>query len=131
MDLTTSSFFLFIPSFKWSYIFRVILFRSILKWIWDDQRANDWIILKSARWESFFMVKSFITFCLFQYHKNASNDELFLSVYSILKMELCFPGLVKNYSKISALGCLESVANKKSRVPRKKKQHVKKSQLVR
>ena len=70
--------------------------------------------------EVFFMVKSFITFYLFQYHKNAFHDELFVSVYSISKMELYFPGLVKNYSKISALGCLESVANKKRRIPRKK-----------
>ena len=68
----------------------------------------------------FFMVKSFITFYLSQYHKNASHDELFLSVYSILQMELYFPGLAKNCSKISALGCLESVANKKRHVPRKK-----------
>ena len=72
------------------------------------------------------MVKSFITFYVFQYHQNVFHDELFLSVYSILKMELYFPGLVKNYSKISALGCLESVANKKRGVPRKKKQLVKK-----
>ena len=71
------------------------------------------------------MVKSFITFYLFQYHKNASHDELFLSVYSILKMELYFPGLLKNYNKISALGFLESVANKKRRV-HKKKQLIKK-----
>ena len=37
-------------------------------------------------------------------------------------MELYFPGLVKtkNHSQISDLGCLESVANKKRRVPRKK-----------
>ena len=28
-------------------------------------------------------------------------------------MELYFPGLVKNHSQISALGCLEYVANKK------------------
>ena len=69
----------------------------------------------------FFMVKSFITFYLIQYHKNVFHDELFLSVYSILKMELYFPGLMKNYSKISALDCLESVANKNWRVPRKKK----------
>ena len=54
------------------------------------------------------------------------HNELFLSVYSILKMELYFPSLVKNYSRIPALGCLESVANKKKRVPRKKKHLVKK-----
>ena len=28
-------------------------------------------------------------------------------------MELYFPGLVKNYKQISALGCLEIVANKR------------------
>ena len=72
------------------------------------------------------MVKSCLIFYLFQYHKNAFHDELFLSVYSILKMELYFPGLMKNYSKISALDCLESVANKNWRVPRKKKQLIKK-----
>ena len=59
------------------------------------------------------MVKSLITFYLIQYHKNTFHNELFLSVYSILQMELYFPGLVKNHSQISALGCLESVANKK------------------
>ena len=69
----------------------------------------------------FFMAKSFITFYLIQYHKkNAFYEKLFLSVYSILQTELYFPGLVKNHSQISALGCLESVANKKKRVPRKK-----------
>ena len=73
----------------------------------------------------FFMVKSFIMFYLLQYHKNAFHDELFLSVYFILKMEVYFPGLAKDYSKNSALGCLEIVANKKRRVP-KKKQLVKK-----
>ena len=64
-----------------------------------------------------FVIKSFIMFYLFQYHKNAFHDELFLSVYFILKMELYFPGLAKHYSKNSALGCLEIVANKKRRVP--------------
>ena len=82
---------------------------------------------KSARWESFFIVKSFITFYLFQYHKNTSHDELFLSVYSTLKMEFYFPGLVKNYSKISYVVFLESAANKKNHVPRKKKATYKKS----
>ena len=66
------------------------------------------------------MVKSFITFCLFQYLKNAFYDELFLSVYSILNMELYFLDFVKNYSEISPLGCLECVPNKKKGVPRKK-----------
>ena len=61
----------------------------------------------------FFMVKSFLKFYLFQDRKNALHDELVLSVYSILRMELYFPGLVKIYSKFSALGSLESVANKK------------------
>ena len=46
----------------------------------------------------FFMVKSFITFYLIQYYKNAFHDKHFLSVYSILQMELHFPGLVKNHS---------------------------------
>ena len=67
------------------------------------------------------MIKCFITVYLFQYHKKAFHGELFLSVYSIFEMELYFPGLLKNYSKISALGCLEIIFNKKRRVPRKKK----------
>ena len=37
-----------------------------------------------------------------------------------------FRGFGKNHSKISAFGCLESVANKKRHVPRKKKQILKK-----
>ena len=41
-------------------------------------------------------------------------------------MELYFLGLVKNHSHISALGCLESVANKERRVPQKKKQLIRK-----
>ena len=56
--------------------------------------------------------------------QNAFHDGLFVSLYSILQMELYFPSLVKNH-QISALGCLESVANKKRRVPSKKKQLVK------
>ena len=68
----------------------------------------------------FFIVKSLITFYLIQYHKTAFQDELFLSVYYILQMELYFPGLVKHHSQISALGCLERVANKKKSVTRKK-----------
>ena len=78
----------------------------------------------------FVMVKSFITFYLIQYHKNAFHDEFFLPVYSILQMELYFPSLVKNNSQISALGCLESVANKKGRAPRKKSNSSKNFQLV-
>ena len=61
----------------------------------------------------FFMVKSFKTFYLIQYNKNAFYDKFFLPVYSILQMELYFRGLVKNHSQISGLVCLESVANKK------------------
>ena len=61
------------------------------------------------------MVKSFITLYLIQCHKNGFPDELFLSVYSILQMELYFPGLVKYHIQI-----LESVANKERFVPRKK-----------
>ena len=72
------------------------------------------------------MVKSFITFYLIQNHKNSFPDKPFHSVYSMLQMELYFPGLVKNQSQISALGYLESVANKKRRVSRKKMQLVKK-----
>ena len=72
----------------------------------------------------FFMVKSFVKFYLIQHHKNAFHDELFLSAYSILKMELHFPGLV-NHSYISALAWIESVA-KKRRVPKKIKQLVRK-----
>ena len=59
-----------------------------------------------------FMIKSFTTFYLIQYHKNAFHNKLFLSGYSILQMKLYFSGLVKNCSRISALGCLESVAKK-------------------
>ena len=67
-----------------------------------------------------FMVKSFITFYLIQFHENAFDNEFFLSVYSILQMELYFPRLVKNHSQILALACLEKVAYKKRRVPSKK-----------
>ena len=42
-------------------------------------------------------------------------------------MELYFTGLVKHHSQISVLGCLESVANKKRLVHRKKTQLIKKS----
>ena len=42
-------------------------------------------------------------------------------------MELYFPGLIKNHSRTSALGGLQSAFNKAKRVPRtKKKQLVKK-----
>ena len=41
-------------------------------------------------------------------------------------MELYFPGLVKNYKQISALGCLEIVANKREIYLQKKTQLVKK-----
>ena len=40
----------------------------------------------------FLKVKSFITFYLVQYHKNTFRNEIFLSVYSILKMESYFAG---------------------------------------
>ena len=43
----------------------------------------------------FVMVKSFITFYLIRYYKNAFRDELLLSIYLILQMVLYFPGLVK------------------------------------
>ena len=43
----------------------------------------------------FFIVKPFITFYLIRYCKNAFHDELALSVYSILQIELYFLGLVK------------------------------------
>ena len=74
----------------------------------------------------FLMVKTFITFYLIQCNQNAFHDGLFVSLYSILQMELYFPSLVENH-QISALGCLESVANKKRHVPSKKKQLVKKN----
>ena len=74
----------------------------------------------------FFMAKPFITFYLIQYHKKTFYKKLFLSVYSILQTELYVQVLVKNHSQISALACLESVANKKS-VYLEKKQLVKKS----
>ena len=73
----------------------------------------------------FFMVKSFITFYLIQYHQNEFHDGLFVSLYSILQMELYFPSFVRNH-QISALGCLESVTNKKGVYLEKKKQLVKK-----
>ena len=38
------------------------------------------------------MVKSFKTFYLIQYHKNAFYNKFFLSVYSILQMELYILG---------------------------------------
>ena len=57
---------------------------------------------------------------MIQYCKNTFNDKFFLYVYSILQIELYFPGLVKNHGQIPAFGCLESVANKKGRVPKKK-----------
>ena len=69
---------------------------------------------------SFFAVKSFITFYLIQYHKNAFHEELFLSVCSILQMELYFSGLVRNDTQTTALGCLKILAYKKRRVPRTK-----------
>ena len=55
------------------------------------------------------MVKSFITFYLVQYHKNAFHDELFY----ILQMEFHFPGLLKNHTQFLVLRCLEDVTNKK------------------
>ena len=66
------------------------------------------------------MVKSFITHYLIQYYEKPFQDELFLSIYSILQMEFYFPGLVTNDSLITALHCLESVANDNRRVPSKK-----------
>ena len=38
------------------------------------------------------LIKSFITFYFIQYHKNAFHNKLFLSVYSILQMELYISG---------------------------------------
>ena len=49
----------------------------------------------------FFMVKSFITFYLIQYHQIAFHDGLFVSLYSILQMELYFPSLVKKSPNLS------------------------------
>ena len=69
---------------------------------------------------SFFVVKSFIIFYLIQYHKIAFHEELFLSVYSILQMELYFSGLVRNDTQTTALGFLKILAYKKRRVPRTK-----------
>ena len=74
------------------------------------------------------MVKSFTTLYLIQCNKNAFHDELFF-LYSVLQMELYFPGLEKHHSQISVLGYLESVAIKKSLVPRKKN-NLQKNQLV-
>ena len=62
----------------------------------------------------FLMVESFMTFYSIQYYKNEFCNKLFLSVCFILEMELYFPDLVKNDRQISALVCLESVANKKA-----------------
>ena len=67
----------------------------ILKWIWDDQRANDWVIFKLARWISSFIVKSFIKSYLFQFYENTSHDELFLSCLFDLKNGVLFSGFVK------------------------------------
>ena len=72
-----------------------------------------------------FSSKSFMTCYSIQYHKMAFHSEFFLSVPFILQMELYFPGLVKNHSRIGALGYLESAANKKGYVTRKKEQLVK------
>ena len=63
---------------------------------------------------------------MIQYHQNAFHDGLFVSIYSILRMELYFSSLVKNH-QVSALDYLESVANKKRRVASKKKQLVRKN----
>ena len=73
----------------------------------------------------FFIVNSFKIFYLIQYYKNTFYEKFFLYVNSILQMESYFPGLVKTQGQILAFGCLESVANKKRCVP-KKKQLVKK-----
>ena len=63
--------------------------------------------------KSFFIVKSFKIIYLIEYYKNTFYNKFFLYVYSFLQMELYFLGLVKNHGQVSALGCLESVANKK------------------
>ena len=76
------------------------------------------------------MVKSFIIF-YYQCHKNAFHEEVFLSVYSILHMELYFLGLVENHSQFLALGCLESVSGKKKLCTLKKKPLAKKFKVVR
>ena len=65
------------------------------------------------------MVKSCITLCFIQYHENALRNKLFLSVYSILKMDLYFADLVKNYIQVSTWS-LESVANEKTAYLEKK-----------
>ena len=66
------------------------------------------------------MVKSCITLYFIQYHENSLRNKLFLSVYSILKMDLYFAALVKNHSQISTWDSLESVANKKTAYLEKK-----------
>ena len=91
----------------------MISFRSILKWSWDDQSQRLNYTQIKAVTKFFFMVKSFKTSYLIQYHKNPFHEELFLYIYSVLQMELYLPRLIKNHSQISALSCLESVANKK------------------
>ena len=58
------------------------------------------------------MFKSFITFDLIPYHKNAFHDEFFLSVYSMLQKELKW-----------------TVAKKDVYQKKKKKQIVKKRQF--
>ena len=92
-----------------------------LRWS-ESQRLNYTQISTLIK---FFMVKFFITFYFIQYHKNAFHDELFLSVFYVLQIEKYIPVLV-NHSQISAFGCIESVANKKS-VFLEKKQLVKKT----
>ena len=55
----------------------------------------------------FFMVKSFITFYLTQYHKHAFHDKIFLSVYFILKNGATFPRFGGKKSKLNlSLGLL-------------------------
>ena len=85
-----------------------------LRWS-EDQRCSNEDVDKV-----FLMAKSFITFSLTPYYKNAFHSLLFISVYSILQMELYLQGLVQNHSQNLALCCLEIVTNKNRRVSRKK-----------
>ena len=71
------------------------------------------------------MIKSFITFYLIQYHKNAFHGELFLSIYSMLQIELHFAGLVKITAKSQPWVACKVLLMEKGMCLEKKKQLVK------
>ena len=75
------------------------------------------------------MVKSFITFYLIQYHKNAFCNELLFSIYLILQIDLYLPGLVKISAKSQTWVAYKVLLIKKG-VYLEKRQLVKKVPLV-